>query len=80
MREADDGADADGGAGQLAHGEGDVVGLDAGGGDVVVFGDGEAVENVGVGHGGVEEGVVDCFGELGEGYGDGVGGGGGGHF
>ncbi len=64
--EGDDGADLDGGAGEGGDGEGDPVGFDAGGGEVVFLGDGEAGGEVGVGHGGVEEGVVDGFGEEGD--------------
>lgn len=73
MWEADDGADLDGRAGEFFFGEWDQVWLYASCGDVIVAGDFEALDNVGVGHGWVEEGVVDHLGELGEGYFYGVG-------
>ena len=50
--------------------ERDRVGLDAGGGDVVFEGYFEAFDEVGVGHGGVEEGVVDHLREACEGDAD----------
>lgn len=65
--EADDGADADGGVGEEGAGEGHGVGLYAGGGDGGGAGEEEAGPEVGVGEGGVEEGVVDELGDLGEG-------------
>jgi hypothetical protein len=61
---ADHGADLDARAVELFLGHRDVVGLDAGGGDAVFSGEAEALEDVVVGHGGVEVGVVDHFGEL----------------
>lgn len=67
VREADDGADADGGAGQEGTGERHGVGLDAGGGHGGVEAEEEAGAEVGVGEGWVEEGVVDGAGEMGEG-------------
>lgn len=67
MGEADDGADADGGVGEEGAGEGYGVGLYAGGGDGGGAGEEEAGPEVGVGEGGVEEGVVDEVGDLGEG-------------
>lgn len=66
MREADDGADEHGmvrGAGEVFDCGGDVRWLDARGGDVVFCGEGEAGGHGCVGEGGVEEGVVDHFGE-----------------
>lgn len=78
--EADDGADADGGGGgEELPGEWDAVGFYAGGRDVVGLGEVEALGDVGVGHGGVEEGVVDHFGDLREGDADFGGVRGGGH-
>lgn len=65
--EADDGADADGGVGEEGAGEGHGVGLYAGGGDGGGAGESEAGPELGVGEGGVEEGVVDEVGDLGEG-------------
>lgn len=67
MREADDGADADGGPGEEGAGERHGVGLDAGGGNGGVAAEEEAGAEVGVGEGWVEEGVVDGLGEMGEG-------------
>lgn len=72
MRKADDGTDQHVAAGQFLLRLGDGVGFDAGCGDVVASCDLEAGLDVGVGHGGVEEGVVDHFGDLGEGYCDSV--------
>lgn len=88
VREADDGTDADGGGrgrggrggvggrgrGEDLSGQRDAVGFDAGGRDVVGEGEVEAMGDVGVGHGWVEEGVVDHFGEEGEGDADAGGG------
>lgn len=67
VREADDGADADGGPGEEGAGERHGVGLDAGGGNGGVAAEEEAGAEVGVGEGWVEEGVVDGLGEMGEG-------------
>ncbi|PYH40843.1 uncharacterized protein BP01DRAFT_426786, partial [Aspergillus saccharolyticus JOP 1030-1] len=72
VREADDGADQNVGSGEYLLCEGDGVGLDAGGGDVVVSGDLEARLEVSVCHGGVQEGVVDHFRQLRQGHGDGA--------
>ncbi|KND86822.1 hypothetical protein TOPH_08563 [Tolypocladium ophioglossoides CBS 100239] len=74
VREADDGADEDVRAGEGGGGGGHGVRLDAGGGEIEGPREGEAGRDVGVGEGGVQEGVVDELGELGEGDGDGVGG------
>ena len=76
MGEADDGADENGGALEGLLGEEGVVGLYAGRRHGVLFGDLEAGVDVVVRHGGVQEGVVDHAGEVGEGDVEGLGAGG----
>ena len=71
MRKADDGTNLDVGAGEGFARRRDTVGLDACRRDVVFFCNLEPSVYLGVGHGRVEEGVVDVFGDLAEGNGDG---------
>jgi hypothetical protein len=67
VRKTDDGADFDIRPFQcfLAHCHG--IGFDAYGGNIVALSDIASMENVRVGHGGVEQGMVDHFGEIFEG-------------
>lgn len=67
MGEADHGAYEHRGAFEGFLGEEDVVGLYAGRGYGILFGDLETGVDVVVRHGGVKEGVVDHAGEVGEG-------------
>lgn len=64
MREADDGADADAGAFEDVNSEGDGVGFDADGGDIVGFGELAAFLQISVGEDGLEEGVVEHLGDV----------------